>query len=126
MKQKFLIFFITFLSLELAIVEAKSAETIRGDLRNAKNLIMKTLTGNESYTKEKNIIESTKTEASKTECPKTKGRTNLRQDYACVKKRITETMSGNKSYQKEKKQTKQNLLMKKITTCRFTQVHSIQ
>jgi lipid A 3-O-deacylase len=106
MKQKFLIFFITFLSLELAIVEAKSAETIRGDLRNAKNLIMKTLTGNESYTKEKNIIKSTKTEASKTECPKTKGRTNLRQDYACVKKRITETMSGNKSYQKEKKTNK--------------------
>ena len=106
MKPKFLLFFITFLSFNLVVVEAKSAETIREDLRNAKNRIMKTLTGNESYTEEKKITESTKTEASKTECPKTKGPTNLRQDFACAKKRITETMSGNKSYQKEKRTDK--------------------
>jgi|TARA_B110000902_G_scaffold218600_1_gene252517 lipid A 3-O-deacylase len=105
MKLKFLVFFITFLSFNLVVVEAKSAETIREDLRNAKNRIMKTLTGNESYTEKENI-EYTKTEAFKGECPKTKGPTNLRQDLACAKKRIRETLSGNKSYQKEKRTNK--------------------
>ena len=105
MKLKFLVFFITFLSFNLVVVEAKSAETIREDLRNAKNRIMKTLTGNESYTEKENT-EYTKTEAFKGECPKTKGPTNLRQDLACAKKRIRETLSGNKSYQKEKRTNK--------------------
>ena len=58
MKQKFFIFFITFLSFEIIVVEAKSAETISEDLRNAKNYIMKTITGNETYKKEKRINET--------------------------------------------------------------------
>jgi len=49
MKLKFLVFFITLLSMKIIVVEAKSAETIRQDFRNAKNLIMQTITGNKSH-----------------------------------------------------------------------------
>jgi len=35
--------------MKIIVVEAKSAETIRQDFRNAKNLIMQTITGNKSH-----------------------------------------------------------------------------
>ena len=53
MKLKFLVFFITFLSFNVVVIEAKSAETIREDLRNAKKRIRETMSGNKSYQKEK-------------------------------------------------------------------------
>jgi lipid A 3-O-deacylase len=103
MKLKFLVFFITFLSFEIIVVEAKSADTIRGDLRNAKNRIMKAITGDNSYTTEEKTKEIVKTKASKKECIKSEPRVTIRQDLACAKKFIMQTMSGNKSYNKEKK-----------------------
>ena len=84
MKRKLIVFFITFLSFEIIVVEAKSADTIRGDIRNVKNRIMKTITGNESYTEKNKITEILKTEDIKTECPKTKGPTTIRQDLGCA------------------------------------------
>ena len=103
MKRKLIVFFITFLSFEIIVVEAKSADTIRGDIQNIKNRIMKTITGNESYTEKNKITETLKTEDIKTECPKTKGPTTIRQDLGCAKKKIMQTISGNKSYQEEEK-----------------------
>ena len=55
MKLKFLIFFITFLSMGIMLVEAKSAETIRQDFKNAKKKIMQTMSGDKSYKKVKKI-----------------------------------------------------------------------
>jgi len=99
MKLKFLIFFTTFLSMGIMLVEAKSAETIRQDLRNAKNFIMQTITGNKSYAEEQKAKE-----ASKNEIPWKEGDpTNLRQDFKNAKKKIMQTMSGDKSYKKVKK-----------------------
>jgi|TARA_B110000444_G_C18752575_1_gene553489 lipid A 3-O-deacylase len=103
MKLKFLVFFITFLSFEIIVVEAKSADTIRGDLRNAKNRIMKVITSNDSYTAEKKIKKTVKTKASKKECIKSEPRLTIREDLRCAKKFIMQTMSGNKSYNKEKR-----------------------
>ena len=85
MKLKFLVFFITFLSFEIIVVEAKSADTIRGDLRNAKNRIMKAITGDNSYTTEEKTKEIVKTKASKKECIKSEPRVTIRQDLACAK-----------------------------------------
>jgi len=96
MKPKFLIFFITFLSLGIIMVEAKSAETLREDFRNLKNRIIKTLPENESYTEEKGVV-------NKIECPKTRKTKNLREDFACAKQRIAGTKSRGKSYKKEKR-----------------------
>ena len=103
MKLKFLVFFITFLSFEIIVVEAKSADTIRGDLRNAKNRIMKAITGDNSYTTKEKTKETAKAKASKKECIKSEPRVTIRQDLACAKKFIMQTMSGNKSHNKEKK-----------------------
>ena len=101
--KKFLVFFITFLSFEIIIVEAKSADTIKGDIQNFKNRIMRTITGNESYTEKNKITETLKIKNSKTECPKIKEPTTIRQDFKCAENFIKRTISGNKSYQEEKK-----------------------
>jgi lipid A 3-O-deacylase len=103
MKSKLLIFFIAFLSFEIILVEANSAETLREDFKNIKNRIMKKVTGNESYAEEQQIKEASKKEKEITW--KEGDPTNLRQDFKNAKKKIMQAISGDKSYKAEKRKS---------------------
>ena len=112
MKSKLLIFFIAFLSFEIILVEANSAETLREDFKNIKNRIMKKVTGNESYAEEQQIKEASKKEKEITW--KEGDPTNLRQDFKNAKKKLCKPYLEINLTKQKKEKVKCNFLMKKV------------